>query len=217
MGSDLTLEFEFRNKRFRDAEKGLRSFHHHLKASWDGSAKVLSQELRAFLDEIAQAMVLRHSGAWPGGTGSETLSKRSGKMLQSIVDSVVVNGQTFSTIRGTIGGSMIAGVQEFGATIKPKKAKYLTVPLPAALNSDGTPRKKSAREWDNTFVARSKAGNLIIFQRRGTQIVPLYVLKTSVTIPPRLGMRKTLDVGLPYFVEKSMDAIVRAVATAKGA
>lgn len=217
MSSELTLEFQFRNKRFKDAEAGLRAFHTYLKKSWDGSAKVLSEELRAFLDEVAQALVQRHSGAWPGGTTAQTLSKRSGKMLESIVESVEVQGQTFSTIRGTIGGSMIAGVQEFGATIRPKSAKYLTVPLPAALNSDGTPKKKSAREWANTFVARSKAGNLIIFQKRGTQIIPLYVLKTSVTIPPRLGMRTTLDVGLPYFVEKSMDAIVRAVNAGKGA
>jgi hypothetical protein len=29
-------------------------------------------------------------------------------------------------------------------------------------------------------------------------------------------MRKTLDAGLPYFVEKSMDSIVRSVISAKG-
>ena len=31
----------------------------------------------------------------------------------------------------------------------------------------------TASDWPNTFVARSKAGNLLIFQRRGTSIVPL--------------------------------------------
>lgn len=216
MATQLTLEFEFRNRRFKDAEKGLRTFHQHLKRSWDGSAKVLSKELREFLDGVAQALVERHSGAWPGGTTAQTLSKRSGQMLESIVSSVDVRGKKFTTIEGSIGGSMVAAVQEFGATIKPKHAKYLTIPLPAALNANGTPKKKSAREWDNTFVAKSKAGNLIIFQRQGSKIVPLYVLKTSVTIPPRLGMQKTLTVGLPYFVDKSMDAIVRAVLAAKG-
>ncbi|WP_113155973.1 hypothetical protein [Nitratireductor sp. OM-1] len=215
MANDLTLEFQFRNRRFKDAEKGLRTFHRVLKKDWDGSAKVLSAELRGFLDAVAQALVERHSGAWPGGTTTNTLSRRSGGMLESIVNSVDVRGQTFTTIEGVIGGSFIAGVQEFGATIKPKSAKYLTVPLPAALNSDGTPIKKSAREWPNTFVARSKAGNLIIFQRRGAQIIPLYVLKTSVTIPPRLGMQATLSAGLPYFVDRAMDEIVRAVVAAK--
>lgn len=215
MANEITFDLEFRNRRFRDAEQGFRVFARAIKKDWDGAAKVLSTELREFLDGVAQALVERHSGAWPAGTTENTLSKRSGSLLNTIVQSVNVEGQTFQTIRGTIGGSRIAAVQEFGATIRPKNAKFLTVPLPAALNSDGTPKKKSAREWQNTFVARSKAGNLIIFQRQGTQIVPLYVLKTSVKIPPRLGLRKTLEVGIPHFVDKSMDALVRAIMAAK--
>jgi len=166
--------------------------------------------LRQFLDDVAQAMVERHSNPWPSGTTPQTLSKRSGKLLQSIVSSVNVRGTTFTTIQGFIGGSHIARVQEFGATITPKRAKFLTVPLPAALNENGTPKKQKARDWKNTFVAKSKAGSLIIFQKRGASIIPLYVLKTSVTIPPRLGLRQTLEVGIPYFVDRAMDSIVRA-------
>lgn len=216
MASSLTLEFEFRNRRFKDAAQGLRTFYQVLKRGWDGSAKPLSEELRSFLDAVAEALATRHGGSWPGATTPKTLSRRSGAMLNSIVTSVKVEGQTFETIRGTIGGSMVARVQEFGATITPKKAKFLTIPLPAALNSNGTPIKKSAREWENTFVARSKAGNLIIFQRRGAQIVPLYVLKTNVTIPPRLGMKATLDSGLPYFVDRTMDRMVKDVLAQTG-
>jgi hypothetical protein len=209
VATTLDFSFEFRNKRFKDAESGFRAFAQAIKQNWEGSAKVLSAELREFLDGVADALAQRHGGAWPGGTTTNTLSRRSGAMVQSIVESVQVNGRAFDKITGQIGGSMIAAMQEFGATITPKTAKYLTVPLPAALDSKGLPRKKSAREWDNTFVARSKAGNLIIFQRDGAKIVPLFVLKTSVTIPPRLGMRKTLDTGIPYFVERAMDALVR--------
>ncbi len=209
MATTLDFSFEFRNKRFKDAESGLRAFARAIKQNWDGSAKVLSNELREFLDGVAEALAQRHGGAWPGGTTSNTLSSRSGSMVQSIIESVEINGRTFDKITGQIGGSMIAAVQEFGATITPKSGKYLTVPLPAALDSKGLPRKKSARDWANTFVAQSKAGNLIIFQRDGAKITPLYVLKTSVTIPPRLGMRKTLDTGIPYFVERAMDTLVR--------
>lgn len=215
--SPIVLEFHFRNQRFQDASKGLRVFYDALKKDWDGTAKVLSTELRSFLDSVSQALVQRHSGKWPGGTTPKTLSKRSGGMLQTIVDSVQVDGQTFSAIRGTIGGSMIARVQEFGATITPKRASFLTVPLPAALDSNGCPLKKSAREWSNTFVAKTKKGNLVIFQRRGSMIVPLYVLKTSVTIPPRLGMQDTLTAGLPYFVDRAMDQMVKSVIGAQGA
>jgi len=211
MAQGISLEFEFRNQRFNDAERGLKAFVSQIRRDWDGSAKVLSIELRQFLDDVAKAMVERHSNPWPGGTTPQTLSKRSGKLLQSIVSSVNVRGTTFTTIQGFIGGSHIARVQEFGATITPKRAKFLTVPLPAALNENGTPKKQKARDWKNTFVAKSKAGNLIIFQKRGTKIIPLYLLKTSVTIPPRLGLRRTLEVGIPYFVDRAMDSIVRAV------
>ncbi len=216
MANELSLDFSFRNKRYKDAEVGLRTFHRALKQDWDGSGKVLSRELRDFLITVTEALEQRHGAGWPGGTRAKTLSKRSGEMLQSIVASVRVSGSSFDTITGEIGGSRIARVQEFGATITPKRAKYLTIPLPAALDSRGVPLKKSARDWQNTFVARSKAGNLIIFQKRGAGIMPLYVLKTSVTIPPRLGMQDTLRTGIPYFVDRAMDAMVRAVVSAKG-
>ena len=142
MATTLDFSFEFRNKRFKDAEAGFRAFARAIKQDWDGSAKVLSSELREFLDGVAQALAQRHGGAWPGGTTTNTLSSRSGAMVQTIVESVEVNGRTFDKITGQIGGSMIAAVQEFGATITPKTAKYLTVPLPAALDSQGHAEKE---------------------------------------------------------------------------
>lgn len=212
MASTMELHFEFRNKRFRDAEKGLRVFVQELNKDWDGAAKILSAELKNFLDSVAAALVQRHSGAWPGGTGTKTLSRRSGNLVASIEKSVRITGTTFGNLEGHIAAAFPGVVHEFGATIRPKNGKYLTVPLPAALDSRGVPLKKSARDWANTFVARSKKGNLLIFQRRGSQIVPLYVLKTSVKIPARLGMGETLNIGLPYFVERAMDRIVRGIA-----
>jgi len=212
MPGPLTIEFQFRDKKFTDAAAGLKAFSDTLKKDWDGSAKVLSRELKDFLDSVALALVKRHSGAWPGGTTVDTLSKRSGTLTNSIVSSVRIAGDTFSTIQGMIGSDTpYAAIQEFGGTIKAKNVTYLTIPLRAALDGNGVPLKSKARDWPNTFVARSKAGNLIIFQKRGTSIVPLYVLKTSVTIPPRLGMKKTLDAGLPYFVGRAMDELVKAI------
>jgi hypothetical protein len=212
MAQTFELGFEFRNKRFRDAEKGLRVFVETLNKDWDGAAKVLGAEMKTFLNSVAQALVQRHSSAWPGGTGEKTLSKRSGDLTASIEKSVKITGTTFGDLEGHISAAFPGIVHEFGATIRPKKGKYLTVPLPAALDSRGVPYRRSARDWDNTFVARSKKGNLIIFQRRGVQITPLYVLKTSVKIPARLGMGQTLNIGIPYFVERAMDRIVKGIA-----
>lgn len=208
----IELTFQFRNKRFKDAEKGLRAFVKELNKDWDGAAKILSGEIKTFLDSVARALAQRHSGAWPGGTGPKTLSKRTGGLVASIEKSVRITGTTFGDLEGHISAAFPGIVHEFGATITPKKSKFLTVPLPAALDQRGVPYRKRARDWDNTFIARSKKGNLIIFQRRGTQVVPLYVLKTSVKIPPRLGMRETLNIGIPHFVERSMDRIVKGIA-----
>ena len=209
MAIELSLGLDFRNKRFKDAAVGLRAYAKALQVDWDSLAPVLSKELRSFLDSVAEALAKRHGVAWPSGTSGQSLSKRSGGLVDSIIKSVTVEGTTFETIEGHIGAAFPYGIHEFGGVITPKSAKYLTIPLPAALDNRGVPLRKSAREWEHTFVATSKAGNLIIFQRRGAAIVPLYVLKSSVPIRPRLGMGKTLDAGLPYFREHAMDQMVQ--------
>jgi hypothetical protein len=213
MATSFTVEFEFRNQRFDSAATGLRAFYDIIAKDWDGSAKVLSVELRNFLNQVVDAIVSRNSAGWPGGTTATSLSKRTGGLVAAIQGSVQVTGTTFETVQGSIGapGVPYARIQETGGIIKAKNVKFLTIPLKAAMDSRGVPIMKSARDWSNTFVAKSKAGNLIIFQRRGAQIVPLYVLKPSVKIPARLNMRTSLDAGLPYFVDRACDAIVRSV------
>jgi hypothetical protein len=139
------------------------------------------------------------------------LAVRSGGAGKSIRDSVRVEGHSLKDVAGFIGGKFWLKTHEYGATIKVKNAKYLTIPLRAALSAQGVPLKQKAKDWPNTFIAKSKKGNLIIFQRRGADIVPLYVLKKEVKIPKRLGLGDTLRAGLPYFVDKSMAAMVKAI------
>lgn len=94
-----------------------------------------------------------------------------------------------------------ARIQELGGTIRAGD-KLLTIPLPAALTAAGVLRNTAAelQKRGDTFVARSKKGNLIIFKatpksksrtragRQGAtrrpQLVPLFVLKDQVTIEP---------------------------------
>lgn len=213
MIKDFTLEFEFRNQRYKQAEAGLRALGKSIESSPQRLSKALRDHLHLFLTEVARAMAERHGSPYPGGTSARTLSVRSGFARQEILNSVAVTGDQLATIQGVIGGgkAFYLKTHEYGATITPKKSKYLTIPLPAALNANGTPKKKSARDWNNTFVATSKAGNLIIFQRVGSKIVPLYVLKKSVTIKPRLGMREALQGGIPYFVDKAVDAMLKEI------
>jgi len=209
MSEPVELGFAFRGRRYQAAEAGLRALADHTGRSLAEAGPVLSREMKTFLEGVAEAMARRHAGAWPGGTSDRTLSRRSGDLIQSIKDSVRVTGTTLATVEGGIGGAFYLRTHEYGATIRPKKAKYLAIPLPEALNANGTPKLASLRPWKNTFVKPSKAGNLLIFQKRGRHIVPLYVLKKEVKIRPRLGLGETLQAGLPYFVDRSMDRLAR--------
>jgi hypothetical protein len=92
----------------------------------------------------------RH-GLWAPLT---TLSSRSGGGLRSIKDSIKVTAGNPNEVTGSITTGKMT-VHETGATITPRKAQYLTVPLTPALNSSGLPLRSSAREWDNTFIATS--------------------------------------------------------------
>lgn len=201
MTQTTSFTLDFRTQRFQDAAKGLEALGKDIGASPEGFATVVSQELKKFLETVAEALAQRHGNPYPNGTSTTTLSKRSGDLVESIRNSVFVKEGDLNSIVGSIGGVFYLKVHEYGKTIYAKNVKYLTIPLPAALNSNGTPKKKSAREWENTFVLKSKAGNLLIVQKVGRNIVPLYVLKTSVKIPARAQVRTTVSTALPYFVD----------------
>lgn len=202
--TDAVFEFEFRGRRYADAEAGLEAFARLLGQSPKLAATQLKAELRRFLVWVAAEVAERHSGRWPGGTGEGTLSRRSGRAVRAIRQSPRVQGSTLDNVQGTVGGPFYLRTHEFGATIRPKRAKYLTIPLPAALNANGTPKKARAREWDRTFFLTSRAGNLLIVRRDGRKIVPLYVLKRQVRIPARLGFRRTLEKQVPRFGDYAM-------------
>jgi hypothetical protein len=114
------------------------------------------------------------------------------------------------TVKGTLGylsGDLAyAGVQEgwpdgrAGTTIRPKNAQYLTIPLPGALTASGVPRGR-ARDFDNTFFARSRGGRLILFQRQGKTIVPLFLLVKEVYVPARPALRPTMDRYVPLIID----------------
>lgn len=71
-----------------------------------------------------------------------------------------------------------ARIHEKGGDITPKRSTKLTIPLPGV--------KGFARDFDNTFIQKSKKGNLLIFQKMtGQDIRPLFVLVNRVRIPRR--------------------------------
>lgn len=130
--------------------------------------------------------------------GGQILKVRTGKLRQSIGSRVVFNEQGIAGIVGSgvrTGKRMIyANIHETGGTIRPKRKKWLTVPLANALTPSGAPKRPSARDWNNTFILRTKSGQLLIVRKDGKKrITPLYVLKKSVSIAKRRYMSRTLD------------------------
>jgi len=206
---EQAITLQFGRRTFSDIDDGMRFVVSELRRSWDGAVKEASLALRMYLDEVAGELAQRHGKSWPGGTTDNSLSKRSGEGVSSIIRSVNVKGSTWDTLTGGIGGVSYLAIHEYGGTIV-SRGKMLTIPLPAALNSRGV-APPFARQWSNTFTARSKKGNLLIFQRRGSQIVPLYLLVDKVTIKPRLGMRKEMERQIPYFLEQATDRIANEV------
>lgn len=182
-----------------------------MNAAPDRAARVIEKELWTALKRVATEMAEKHSTPYPPGTVSHdrpTLYKRSGAGIQSIIDSIrVTGGAQLTTLEGSIAARGYMAMHEAGGTIKATRSKYLTIPLPAAMDSRGISLKPRARDWPNTFVARSRKGNLIIFQRRGKDIVPLYLLKPTVYIRPRLRLKEAVLGELPFFQERVLDAI----------
>lgn len=68
-------------------------------------------------------------------------------------------------------------IHEEGGVITPKRAQNLTIPFPGI--------RGFVRDFSDTFVQTSKAGNRIVFQNIGNEIRPLFTLKRQVKIPKR--------------------------------
>lgn len=132
----------------------------------------------------------------------DRLANRTGALKGSFRQKVVrASGASRAAnldLRCTVGDAMTKDyvrVQEFGAVgpnaIRPKRGKYLTIPMPGNLTPTGRVRVKSIRNVGESAVWCKKNGNLYAGRRLadGTLRV-LFVLKKKVEIPARLNFRK---------------------------
>lgn len=100
---------------------------------------------------------------------------------------------------GIIGGKAdsetmaIAHAHEYGATIKPKKGKYLAIPLTKEAEAAGSPREFN----DLRFVPASNGNLLMVRDKKGangkTGSEAMYLLTKSVTLPERSFIRASFD------------------------
>lgn len=138
-------------------------------------------------DEVRKAMltagvehdaeVLRDLRA---GTGGLKLGANESGMRNSFKSELV--GSTIDDLElKRFTNSRTAAAHEFGTVIRPKNAKMLTIPMPAARASGGTGRRRGgARSFkDAHFV--NKGGKVYLVGKEGV----LFHLVKSATIPAR--------------------------------
>ena len=158
----------------------------------------IAKEMMLQSIELAEYVKERHL---TGGTTPTRLRVRTGRMRASTKPALI--RRTAEGIEGGINVGTIYAPIHFGrrgskTVIRPKKRKYLTIPLDAALTPTGTLRGSAqSGVWGETFFQRSKRGNLILFGKRVAQrgaragqargkIVPLFLLVKKVEIPARV-------------------------------
>jgi hypothetical protein len=213
--TEFTFNVNIGGKRFENAAIGLQFLAARSTQAVLDLSPIARREMVDTLDTVVAAMRQRHSTRWrwgrrlPEGDAKGKLARRSGKSLATMKGKVKGGRDDFE---GSITVPFPLSVHETGAVIR-RRGKLLAIPLEAALTSSGVPKKRGPRAWRNTFVARSRRGNLLIFQKKpGGKIVPLYVLKERVRIPRRLGVGVTLEKAAPVYIERVFDKAVKALA-----
>ena len=214
MALEDNITVEVAGKSFSSLERAFEFITKSISASVDKGAQKVSRELLKALNEVAGKMQELHGSAWSPGRGpSDRLRKRSRGAGPAIKKTIKVRlASKIDNIEGRIGAPFPISVHEKGATIRPTKSTFLTIPLPAALDSRGVPLKIRARDWENTFIAPGRSGRfLLIYQRRMGRIVPLYKLAKEVKLPPRLRLEEHLLKELKHFEQRMLDIMEREI------
>jgi len=135
----------------------------------DGRARDLKRPFADFGERMVRKISKRLSG--------EVLKERTGRLKASLT-----HEETADTLEVSAGGAdevNYAMIHHYGGTIRPKKAKALTIPFPEGPADKRVPLRAS--DFKDTFVAKG-----IIFRKRGKdKIEPLFMLKKKVEIPAR--------------------------------
>ena len=231
-GNFLPIELEIRgrlegSRRFKNATQGLRVFTSDLTnaLTMKEMRPVVRRNLIRYIKLVEKVMRDRHSTPFsfsqldlrlPQGARTGKLAKRSGRALAALAKSAA-NPERVSTGTGEtalIKGPFYLITHEEGRTIRGKP--WLTIPLPAAMNSNGTPKRRSARDWQNLVILGRKGKgskqSIVIGQKRGGKVIPLYVLKRQVRIAPRLGLAVTLRAKRAIFIDLLMNDLLADIA-----
>lgn len=140
----------------------------------------------------------------------------------------VQTGRLRNSVTSTPGRNLVAYAgtnvhygltQERGAVITPKTTKYVTIPLNKEARRMRATTPGSLRARKLVFI-RSGHGNLLLANKKASGgLKPLFLLKPSVTLPPRPWLRPALENGrgrwLKAFERDASESIFRRVKSIK--
>lgn len=178
--------------------------------------KEYERELKGYIERVARNVTDKFKQYKHGKSPYDRLMNRTGRAKRELRASPTVrrtDGNKFNAAYiGRVTGPDYLNIQEDGGWLTAKSGKYITIPLPAALNPNGTPKKRSMSEWRNTFTKKTRKGAIVVFHKKGGKAIPIYVLKKRVYIKPRLRLGEGFDRAAPYYERKLLDTIQRELA-----
>lgn len=164
-----------------------------------------------------------------GNTGPSRVGRRTGNLAKAF--NFRVQGKSLSDLSLIIGfgppvvsawpggAERYAGSHLEGATIRPKRGKFLAIPVADGLTARGVPRFASLRDVpDVDFVPhlfKSGMGFLAIQDTGGGQGNLMALLLRRVTIPKRLYLHESFDaIGRPMLfrrMDKALDGAAKSL------
>ena len=150
-----------------------------------------------------------------GGTKLTKLAVRSGNLRRTTRPIHSPSGEKIKG--GTRFGALYAGLHVGPkgrvTTIKPRKGKYLAIPIMHGLTDAGVPKKRSPRDVpDLKLMSRELVGKSpLLVRKAGDLIEPWYVLKKQVKVATRVHPDEILRANLPRILRAYEDIIGRTL------
>ena len=137
----------------------------------------------------------------------KVLHRRTGHLASRVQLPVVSLAKGGSKVSIQTRDVPYAFIHEYGGTIRPVRAKALTIPLPAAMTRAGVVRK-SAREWDNTWLSVKNGKDAVICHTTASgKVEPLFVLKRKVVIKASAWASKAVNATVKH-LDKELTNII---------
>ena len=210
MAAVFTLRMSAGRKNYSSLRLGFEDLYRQSQLMRRQATKIARKEMQVYLTRTGRKLARKHSRKWSYTRSSrrKNLYVRSGRLVKALRRSVVIRGRKLPDVKGSIRLPDYALTHEEGRVIRAKRAKYLAIPLRAALDNNGIEKRRGPRAWENTFTVKTKRGHLFVAHKRGKKIEMLYLLKKSVRIPERLGLGEALEEGAEDFSERVLTRLL---------